>query len=184
MANRRENTLPYEESITFNGVNRHFLFNTLNSIVAFCRISPPKAAELTVTLSDYLYRSIDAKGPIVPLTEEIEHLKLFLKIQETRFPQRLKVLYRINTYVNPGVPPFILQAVGEWAAKIATGELIVDLKEHAEELLVTYTLAGVPKKTVNIGALQERVKKHGLPKIVIMENDYGCELVLKIPIQN
>jgi two-component system, LytTR family, sensor kinase len=100
-------------------INPHFLFNTLNAIVALVRDAPPKAEEMLVQLSDFFRRSL-AVNPMedVTLAEEVELQRLYLEIERTRFPDRL----RFDVALDDGsaearVPALLLQPLVENAVK-------------------------------------------------------------------
>ncbi len=71
----------------------HFLFNTLNGITGLVRDHDNAAAvEMLVGLSDLLRQTLDNAGKQeVRLSEELEWLELYLKLQQIRFSDRLQV---------------------------------------------------------------------------------------------
>jgi len=100
-------------------INPHFLFNTLNAIAALVRDAPAKAEEMVVQLSEFFRRSLSV-NPMQDLTlsEEIELQRLYLEIERTRFPDRL----RFDVELDPGtaearVPALLLQPLVENAVK-------------------------------------------------------------------
>ena len=100
-------------------INPHFLFNTLNAIAALVRDAPAKAEEMVVQLSDFFRRSL-AINPMEDLTlsEEVDLQRLYLEIERTRFPDRL----RFDVALDGGsaearVPALLLQPLVENAVK-------------------------------------------------------------------
>jgi two-component system LytT family sensor kinase len=100
-------------------INPHFLFNTLNAIAALVRDAPAKAEEMVVQLSDFFRRSL-AINPMEDLTlsEEVDLQRLYLEIERTRFPERL----RFDVTLDDGsaeakVPALLLQPLVENAVK-------------------------------------------------------------------
>jgi two-component system LytT family sensor kinase len=100
-------------------INPHFLFNTLNAIAALVRDAPARAEEMVVRLSDFFRRSL-AVNPMEDLTlsEEAELQRLYLEIERTRFPDRL----RFDVALDDGsaearVPALLLQPLVENAVK-------------------------------------------------------------------
>jgi two-component system, LytTR family, sensor kinase len=71
----------------------HFLFNTLNGITGLVRDNDNAGAiEMLVGLSDLLRQTLDNAGrQEVRLAEELEWLELYLKLQQIRFSDRLRV---------------------------------------------------------------------------------------------
>jgi hypothetical protein len=100
-------------------INPHFLFNTLNAIAALIGDAPAKAEEMVVQLSDFFRRTL-AVNPMEDLTlaDEVELQRLYLEIERTRFPDRL----RFDVALGGGtaeakVPALLLQPLVENAVK-------------------------------------------------------------------
>ena len=76
-------------------INPHFIYNTLGSIDALIRVKPEEAHRLILKFSRYLrdnYADMTA-GSMIRFSEEVEHLKHYLEIEQVRFPN-LKVVYQ------------------------------------------------------------------------------------------
>ncbi|UKK84550.1 histidine kinase [Sphingopyxis sp. BSN-002] len=101
-------------------VNPHFLFNTLNSLSTLVlRGSKAEAETMIMNLSSFLRSSL-AIDPeqLVSLDEEIALQRLYLDIEQTRFPDRLQVEVMIpGELENACVPVLILQPIIENAIK-------------------------------------------------------------------
>ncbi len=100
-------------------INPHFLFNTLNAIAALVRDAPPKAEEMVVQLSDFFRRSL-AINPMedVTLAEEVDLQRLYLEIERTRFPERLRFDVALDAgSAEARVPALLLQPLVENAVK-------------------------------------------------------------------
>ncbi|MGE0130525.1 MAG: sensor histidine kinase [Blastocatellales bacterium] len=71
----------------------HFLFNTLNGITGLVRDNDNAAAvQMLVGLSELLRQTLDNSGKQeVRLGEELEWLELYLKLQQMRFSDRLRI---------------------------------------------------------------------------------------------
>lgn len=93
----------------------HFLFNTLNAISALIRESPDEADEMVSRLGDLLRLTLETSGvQEVPFKKELEFLKHYLDIEQTRFQDRLKVEMTIEPATLDGlVPSMILQPLVE-----------------------------------------------------------------------
>jgi two-component system, LytTR family, sensor kinase len=100
-------------------INPHFLFNTLNAIAALVRDAPAKAEEMIVQLSDFFRRSL-AVNPMEDLTlkQEVELQRLYLEIERTRFPDRLRFEVDLEEgSAEAKVPALLLQPLVENAVK-------------------------------------------------------------------
>lgn len=101
-------------------LNPHFLFNTLNAISALVQIKQStKANSMIVQLSQFLRYSLD-NDPIqmVSLQQELDALKLYLNIEQTRFGDRLTLNFDIQPECDHiPIPSLILQPLVENAIK-------------------------------------------------------------------
>ena len=93
----------------------HFIFNTLNSISALIHESPDEADEMVVRLGDLLRVTLETAGVHeVPLRQELQFLKHYIDIEQTRFQDRLKVTMEVDPETLDGlVPNLILQPLVE-----------------------------------------------------------------------
>ncbi|WP_026583231.1 sensor histidine kinase [Bacillus sp. J33] len=100
-------------------ISPHFLFNSLNTIVSLVRIEPAKARKLLVSLSHFLRQNLTATTvSVTTLEQELRHVKAYLSIEETRFVDRLEVIYDIDDdALFEKIPPLTLQPIVENAVK-------------------------------------------------------------------
>jgi sensor histidine kinase YesM len=107
-------------------LNPHFLFNTLNAISALVQVKKSSTANsMIVQLSDFLRYSLD-NDPIkrVSLEQELDALKMYLNIEQTRFGDRLQLEFDIQPEANAVlVPSLILQPLIENAIKYAVAPM-------------------------------------------------------------
>lgn len=116
-------------------INPHFLFNTLNAIAALVRDAPERAEEMVVQLSDFFRRSL-ALNPMedVTLSEEVDLQRLYLEIERTRFPDRLRFDVELDEgTADARMPPLLLQPLVENAVKhgVARSEAPVRIRIRA-----------------------------------------------------
>ncbi len=125
----------------------HFLFNSLNSIIALIGIKPDEARNMTFQLSDFLRGTMrkDDKQ-LIPLADEIAHLRLYLDIEKVRFGHRLTTTFAQQEKSSTSkVPSMIIQPLLENAIKfglynvIGNVEITVDIQLHNYMLYITIT---------------------------------------------
>lgn len=97
----------------------HFLFNSLNSINALIGFKPDEARKMIHQLSDFLRGTLKKDDQLlVPLSDELQHLNLYLDIEKVRFGHRLET--EISCDKNCGealLPSLLLQPIVENAIK-------------------------------------------------------------------
>jgi two-component system LytT family sensor kinase len=97
----------------------HFLFNTLNTISGLMRINVNAADLMIDRLGDLLRMTLDTSGTQqVPLQQELDVLKKYLEIEQTRFESRLSVAMHIEfETLDALVPNLLLQPLVENAIR-------------------------------------------------------------------
>lgn len=120
----------------------HFLFNSLNSIIALIGTKPEEARNMTFQLSDFLRGTMrkDDKQ-LIPLGDEITHLSLYLDIEKVRFGHRLTTTFHVQKATNSAkVPPMIIQPLLENAIKFGLYNVIGEVKISVEIRMENYML--------------------------------------------
>ncbi len=98
-------------------VNPHFLFNSLNTIMAVVRTDATRGRELLGHLSGYFRKNLKRSSQFSTLEEELEHIRAYVEIEKARFEG-----LRVEIDVDPAfhqvrVPTFTLQPLLENAIK-------------------------------------------------------------------
>ena len=73
--------------IMMSQIQPHFLYNTLSTIQALCRIDPEKAFVITEHFGSYLRQNLDSLSQpnLIPVTKELENTKIYGEIEQVRF---------------------------------------------------------------------------------------------------
>ena len=123
----------------------HFLFNSLNSISALAGTRPDEARKMIQQLSDFLRGTIKKEDDeTVTLAEELQHLQLYLDIEQVRFGHRLQVnIHAAEETLQMKLPALILQPIAENAIKFGlygtTENVMISIDAIAEnnQLILT-----------------------------------------------
>ena len=114
-----------------NQLQPHFLFNSLNSVVAEIEHSPKKAEEMLLNLSGILRETLDSdfEKPVF-LKEELDLLEKYLFIEKIRYEDQLnyEILVPEEDLIRK-IPKFILQPIIENAIKYG-------FKGHLQPILI------------------------------------------------
>jgi signal transduction histidine kinase len=120
-------------------INPHFLFNTLNSLSSLVLSKRTETAErMLLNLSTFFRATLSADPTAdVSLEEEIKLQRLYLDIEQIRFPERLTVEIEVpDELLDARVPVLILQPVIENAVKYGVarsrGSVTVRLSAYEE----------------------------------------------------
>lgn len=98
-------------------VNPHFLFNALNTISCVCRENPDRARELLIILANYFRYNLNHEAYMVPMEDELDHVRDYLELEKARFEEKLEVIYNIPEKPQILVPTLILQPIVENAVR-------------------------------------------------------------------
>jgi len=98
-----------------NRIQPHFLFNTLNTIVATIRIDPNRARSVVLKLSQILRTILDTTEDFRPFEQEMLIIDHFLDIERARFgDDRIQVKKQIDpSLLQVPVPTLLLQPIVE-----------------------------------------------------------------------
>jgi two-component system sensor histidine kinase AlgZ len=131
-------------------IRPHFLFNSLNAVLAVIRTDPAKAERMLESIAE-LFRAVMADTrKLVPLAQEIELCRNYVEIEQTRLGNRLAVDWQIGAYhPRAKVPQLLLQPVIENAIRYGAeklpgrADIIVRVRQHGFtlELFVSNPIA-------------------------------------------
>lgn len=132
-------------------MNPHFLFNSLNTIVALVRTQPDMARKLLIQLGNFFRQNLNASlHEFVTLGQELDHTRAYLDIEQARFTERLSVKLQIDpTLENVLLPPLTLQPLVENGIRHGLkglekiGEILVQVTETEGYALISVRDNGI-----------------------------------------
>ncbi|MEW8958284.1 histidine kinase [Neomoorella humiferrea] len=71
-------------------INPHFFFNTLNTIISFSRTDPERARRLLIRLASLFRRTLNRRGSLTTLREELECVRTYLVLEKARFGNKFR----------------------------------------------------------------------------------------------
>ncbi|HZK85728.1 MAG TPA: LytS/YhcK type 5TM receptor domain-containing protein [Desulfosporosinus sp.] len=132
-------------------MNPHFLFNSLNTIVALIRIQPDVARKLLIQLGNFFRQNLNASlHEFVTLRAELDHTRAYMDLEQARFTERLSVKLEIDPLLeNVLLPPLTLQPLVENGIRHGlkglekTGEILVRVTETKGYALISVKDNGI-----------------------------------------
>jgi two-component system LytT family sensor kinase len=182
-------------------INPHFLFNSLNTIADLIVTDPAKAEIVTVLLAKvFRHVLLYSDRQLTAVSEEIEFLRTYLRIEEVRFGARLSVRMDVDPSVSGAhVPSLILQPVVEnaikhgLAPKIGNGHLHIRagrdgrfVKLEVEDDGVGFTAPETERRGVGLKIIAERLKtlyKAGASLEFESAKALGSRVTILIPLE-
>jgi sensor histidine kinase YesM len=185
-----------------NQLQPHFLFNSLNTVSALMSSNVKDAQKVLAKLATLLRSMLDQdQKNFIPLQDELDYLKNYLFIEQTRFVDRLSVKFENQAEsLNAIVPNLLLQPLVENAIKhgfshqIEKGEIIIRsyLKNDHLHLFVEDDGKGCDNcdsllENAGIGLNNiyqrlQRIYKEDFSLKVISESGKGFKVHIKIPL--
>ncbi len=100
-------------------INPHFLYNSLNSIAGLAESEPRKVQKMAMALSDLFRYAVNKENDsMVNLNQEIEMVKRYLEIEQTRFGDHLDYSIHVDEETREiQIPKFLIQPLVENAIK-------------------------------------------------------------------
>lgn len=186
-------------------IKPHFIFNTINTLIATSYENVDRTRSLMRKFAIYLRDSFDFKSTsqFVALEQELEYVQAFVEIQKARFEDKILIDYEIDQDIHGEVPILILQPIIENAIihgvlpKEEGGHIRVLVKEKPHQLEFTvidngagFDLGEWRKNTesknygvglLNIDTRLKKLTKKGLT--IKSEKGIGTEISWSIPIR-
>ena len=178
-------------------IDPHFLFNTLNAILVLSiRNGHTEEAEIIRALSKLLRRMVDTAHDVVPLREELEFVRMVLKIEQFRFGDKLRYEFNVTPEAEARtVPVMSVQGLVENACKHGVqslngqGHIRVGAWVEGDGTLVVEVYDnGVGMRPDRLESLQKQiVSPEDMPESIGLQNiyrrlvlHYGTTVVLQL----
>ena len=168
----REKLLTRQQRIEFemlsSQINPHFLFNTLETIRMKALMNGDReGARIANLLSKSMRHVLEVGHAPVPLSSEIEYIKIYLEIQALRFGGKIESQISIGEAVDAGkypILPLLLQPVVENSVvhgleeKDGKGCVRISIYRNDEKLLIDISDDGIGMSPDELSILREKLR--------------------------
>ncbi len=185
--------------IMLSQIRPHFLYNSLAAIEGLCDTDPQAAKTATVRFARYLRNNLSVVGSEndIPFSKELEHAKLYLELEQTRFEDALQVVYEIGC-TDFFLPPLTLEPLAENAVRHGVrekpdgrGVVTITTRELADGYEISVRDDGpgfdpsVPpddgKEHIGIQNVRERLRNRGGSLTITSQIGRGTVATIWIP---
>jgi two-component system LytT family sensor kinase len=187
-------------------ISPHFVYNSLAAIGSFVRTDPERARELLLEFADFTRYSLRRGGEFTTLADELGNVERYLRLEQARFGDRLRVTLRVAPEVLAVTVPFlVVQPLVENAVRhglaglTAGGHVTITAEDAGSEALIAVEDDGVGSDpevvravlsgesagdSVGLGNVDARLRQvygdaHGL--VVETAPGAGTRVTLRIP---
>jgi two-component system sensor histidine kinase YesM len=172
-------------------INPHFLYNTLETIHFMIVIGDNKAIKMVQLLGDLFRVGIGRGERFITLGQEVNHVRLYLEIQQIRYSNKFQVTIDMSEEVNQlYIIKFILQPIVENSIYHGIelmeedGLISITGRIEAGQLVIRVTDNGIGMNESTLNELQDklegRIKTKGIGFTNVNErirlnfgNEYG-----------
>lgn len=160
-------------------IRPHFILNTLGAIRAKIGENAEEASNLLYDFSKYLRKIIEDKDYTkpIPFFEELDYIETYLRLEKTRFGNRLQVEYQIEAkefWVLPlTIQPFVENAVKHGIFSLVEGGTIcISSYIKEEHIVIEISDNGVGFDSSKLREIMEEKKSVGLRSAIYrIENE-------------
>lgn len=124
-------------------IRPHFLFNSLNAVLALIRRDPRRAERALEDLADLFRILMSDARQFVRLAEEIALLERYAAIEQLRLGERLRITWELDAAPSDALmPPLVLQPLLENAVYhgvepgTGAGEVLVRIERRGDRVLM------------------------------------------------
>lgn len=152
-------------------IRPHFLVNALNSVYSMVEMKNEEGAkDMCRHLMQYFRFLYNKKSELVLITDELEHVKNYMKIQEMRRPNRITFDYHVDEDCQVClVPPLLLQTFVENSIKYGFNmeeqhnHVFIDVTGNIRktQIIIRDNGPGFPERVLDMVRHQERIERDG-----------------------
>ncbi len=158
-----------------NELNPHFLFNALNSISELIYLDQKKAEKATLDLSTFLRNAI-TRDSVIPLENEIKMVETYLKIENIRFDDNIKLEIDISNELKiVEIPKFSIQLLVENAIKHGFNSKVLHISIRANKLQIEVSNDGILNDSIHFGTglsnLQKRLELLEIGDLIYLQEN-------------
>jgi LytS/YehU family sensor histidine kinase len=173
-------TASLEQQAFTSLMNPHFMFNALNSIQHYINVQDrQKANHYLSDFASLIRKNFDAaQQSFIPLEQELENIKIYLRLEQMRFADRFTYNILVDVRVETEqwmIPTMMLQPLLENALlhgimpSTIRGDLLIEIEEQGEDLKIIITdngigmenslaaRGGVSHKSHGMGLIKKRI---------------------------
>ncbi len=164
-------------------ISPHFLFNTLENIrwraIAAYK-GDNEVAEMILNLSEMLRVSLESEQPIITIEEEIRNAKLYIKILQLRYEDKVEVIWEADEsllkhpIVKVSLQPIIENAVYHGIKPLrAKGIITIRLEQQDDRVFIKVSDNGAGMSAKEVQNLNTDMKE----KYILQEDHIGIRNV-------
>ena len=179
-------------------IKPYFIYSCLSSISELCKKDPVAAQQLTDDFSDYLRNQLDSLNSekMVPFSQALEQVEIYLKIEEARYGNRVKAIFDIQADKFL-IPTLIIQPLVEnsirhgISRKKEGGTVFIKSYEREKEYVIEIIDNGVgfaksdlldkSKKHFGIDNVRTRLEYCGGKLEISSEKRVGTTATIRMP---
>jgi two-component system sensor histidine kinase AlgZ len=95
-------------------IRPHFLFNSLNAVLALVRNDPRRAERALENMADLFRALMGNASQLAPLEDEVALTRAYLELEQLRLGDRLRVVWHIGKMPSDAlIPPLVIQPLVE-----------------------------------------------------------------------
>jgi hypothetical protein len=187
----RAEMLMYKYEALQNQINPHFLFNSFNVLSDLVYEDQKRAVHFIKQLSALFRYVLDSRDKeLVPIKEEVEFMKAYTYLLQTRFENKLTIRSDIQDRKHEMIVPMTLQLLIENCIKhneiSARQPLSIEISRNGDYIRVKNSLqpkaASVDSKKTGLSNIRQQFK-YFTPKDIII-NQTGDSFMVDVPIIN